>query len=128
MAIEHPLPRPTNELVSAAAAEFDADPSIQLAEKAVGEPFTQFPQNTEISHVLWKTTALNTLHSARVRDIDIGPLTRHIAGLRIDPLLQEGRPEAVDLIWNCDGLLKYFSFASKYCSWHNPTAYPIYDS
>jgi hypothetical protein len=22
----------------------------------------------------------------------------------------------------------YFSFASKYCNWHNPTAYPIYDS
>jgi vacuolar-type H+-ATPase subunit C/Vma6 len=22
---------------------------------------------------------------------------------------------------------QYLSFASKFCSWHNPTAYPIYD-
>jgi hypothetical protein len=21
----------------------------------------------------------------------------------------------------------YYSFATKFCSWHNPTAYPIYD-
>jgi hypothetical protein len=64
-----------------------------------------------------------------VRDIDIEPLARHIAGLGIDPLLAEGSDTAVDLIIRCDDLKRqYFSFASKYCSWHNPAAYPIYDN
>ncbi|HEY6347054.1 MAG TPA: hypothetical protein VIY49_36655 [Bryobacteraceae bacterium] len=101
----------------------------ELAEKAAGELLTQFPNNTEISHVLLKALALNKLYSTRVLDKDIERLARHIAGLCIDPLLRKGRPGAVDLIWNCDDLnRRYFSFASKYCSWHNPAAYPIYDS
>lgn len=40
-----------------------------------------------------------------------------------------GLLDAVDLIRNCRVLKKrYTSFASKYCSWHNPNAYAIYDS
>jgi hypothetical protein len=126
MATKPSLLRPTDELVRAAVADFDAD--NQLVEKAAGEIFTQFPHNTEVSHILLKALALNKLYSTWVLDKDIEPLAHHIARLNIDPLLREGRPEAVDSIWNCDGLRKYFSFASKYCSWHNPAAYPIYDS
>jgi hypothetical protein len=78
--------------------------------------------------VLLKALALNKLYSTRVLDKDIEPLARHIAGLCIEPSLREGRPDAVDRIANCSGLQLYFSFASKYCSWHNPRPYPIYDS
>jgi hypothetical protein len=63
----------------------------------------------------------------RPEEIDVEPLASHIAGLGIDPILAEGSPHAVDLITNCPNLRKYFSFATKFCSWHNPTAYPIYD-
>ncbi|HEX7422960.1 MAG TPA: hypothetical protein VF311_03600, partial [Terriglobales bacterium] len=55
------------------------------------------------------------------------PIARHIAGLCIDPIIAQGASRAVGLITNCDGLRKYFSFATKFCSWHNPAAYPIYD-
>lgn len=126
--MKHPLPQPTAELVTAAGIEFDKDPSTQLGEEALKLLFTQFPRNTDISEVLLKALTLNKLYSARVRDIDVDPLARHIASLRIDPLLVEGSPSAVDVISKCDGLRQYFSFASKYCSWHNASAYPIYDS
>jgi hypothetical protein len=42
-------------------------------------------------------------------------------------MLDKGELEAVSLIAACPNLKEYPSFASKYCSWHNPTAYPIYD-
>jgi len=60
--------------------------------------------------------------------IEMEPLASHIAGLGIDALLAEGSPEAVDLIANCPPLRRYLSFASKFCSWHNPAVYPIYDA
>jgi hypothetical protein len=122
------LATPTAELVRVRCDEFDRDPSTQLAEDALGQLWAQFPRNTETAHVLLKVLVLNKLYSAQVRDIDVEILARHIAGLGIDPLLAEGSPSTVDLITNCDNLRNYFSFASKYCSWHNPDAYPIYDS
>jgi hypothetical protein len=71
---------------------------------------------------------LNELYKTRVRDIDVKALAHHIAGLGVDTLLAAGSPKAADLIMHCPGVKQYFSFASKYCSWHNPSAYPNYDS
>src|ERR1035441_2254588 len=122
------LATPTVELVKAKICEFDGDPSTRLGEDALGQLWAQFPRNTETPHVLLKVLALNNLYKTRVRDIDVEILARHIAGLGIDPLLAEGSASAVDLITHCDKLRDYVSFATKYCSWHNPDAYPIYDS
>jgi hypothetical protein len=122
------LATPAVELVRARCDEFDRDPSTRLTEDALGELWAQFPQNNQTSQVFLKVLVLNKLYSTRVRDIDIEPLARHITGLGIDRLLAEGSSSTVDLIAHCNNLQNYFSFASKYCSWHNPDAYPIYDS
>lgn len=120
------LATPTVELVKAKGDEFDSD---QLVEAALGQLRAQFPRNTEIPHVLLKVLALNKLYNARVLDIDVEILARHIAGLGIDAILAEGSPSAVDLITHCDKLRRgCYAFATKYCSWHNPDAYPIYDT
>ena len=64
-------------------------------------------------------------------DKDVEPLAHHIVGLandkHLDQLIDDGSLDAVSLIAKCPKLKEYFSFASKFCSWHNPTAYPIYD-
>jgi hypothetical protein len=122
------LPTPTVELVRARCNEFDKEPSTRLAEDALRQLWARFPRNTETSHVLLKALALNKLYSTRVRDIDVETLARHIAALGIDPLLDEGSPRTVALITQCNNLRNYYSFATKYCSWHNPDAYPIYDT
>jgi len=52
-------------------------------------------------------------------------------GAEIDAVLAAGSPEIVDRIAKIkvEGkLFNFFSFASKYASWHNPAAYSIYDS
>ena len=119
------LATPTVELVRAECDAFDRED--ELIEEALKQLRAQFPCNTETSHVLLKVLVLNQLYNTRVLDKDIEPLARHIAGFAIDPLLSKGSLVAVDRITDCPPLKKYLSFASKFCSWHNPTAYTIYD-
>ena len=49
-----------------------------------------------------------------------------------DSALAAGSPEIVDTIARIAVSEKkdrnYFSFATKYCSWHKPESYPVYDA
>ncbi|HJX84273.1 MAG TPA: hypothetical protein VJ723_08020 [Candidatus Angelobacter sp.] len=121
-----PLPTPTVELVIAAGEKFDRENA--LSECALAQLLQEFPHNIEISHVLLKVVVLNRLYNTQIYAVET--VARHIAGLPIDPLLKAGSPEAFDLIAKVrigDRPFNFFSFASKYCSWHNPTSYAIYD-
>ena len=120
------LPVPTVELVTAECEAFDLEDS--LAEEALCLLWEQFPRNTDIRHVLLKVLVLNKLYGTMIHDIEIETVAKHIVGLEIDQRIEEGDIQAVDLIADCPKLKKYVSFASKFCSWHNPTAYPIYDT
>jgi hypothetical protein len=123
------LPTPTVELVEAECRAFDLDPFNQLGDKALKELLEQFSLNVVSSYVLLKVLALNKLYSTRIRDIDVEPLARHIAAIGIDPLLNQGSLIAVERIFMCPELRrKYYSFATKFCSWHKPESYPLYDS
>ena len=63
-------------------------------------------------------------------------MARHILQLDIDNLLQQGEPDIVTKISTGHGIrskkknkeINFYSFATKYCNWHNKDAYPIYDS
>ncbi len=121
-----PLPAPTVELVNAEDDEFDSN--YQVVEEAIRQLISKFPHNTEISQVLLKVVLVNNLYGAGIPQKHVETVARHIAGLHIDAALAEGKTAIVDSIITCGGLKeKYFSFASKFCSWHNPTAYPMYD-
>jgi hypothetical protein len=121
------LPTPTAELIQTECNAFDEEPYTKLGEEALSQLREHFPRNAEVSHVLLKVIALNKLYSTRIDDVDIDPFARHIAALGIDEAIDQGSPTAVELIFVCPGLRKYYSFATKFCSWHNSTAYPIYD-
>jgi hypothetical protein len=120
-----PLPRPTVDLVNKARADFDDE--NQLSEAALRKLREAFPRNVEPAQVLLKVLVLNELYNVRVLGIDVEPLALHIVSLRVDPMLISGSPAAVGLIKNCPGLNQYYSFATKFCCWHNPAAYPMYD-
>jgi hypothetical protein len=112
----------------------ESDPALNLL-------FSQYPQNANFDHVLLKVVALNALYSTMIRvNSKITPtvydVTRHIIHLNIDMKLDEGSDLLVDQIANTDELAKRlnkekqynYSFATKYCSFHKPEFYPIYDS
>ncbi len=118
------LPTPTVELVLNECRNFDNAPWSQLGDKALKEVLEHFPRNIDASHVLVKVLVLNKLYSTRVLDNDVESLARHITGLGIDKLLEQGALDAVEHIYTCPSLeKKYYSFATKFCSWHNPNAY-----
>ena len=109
---------------------FAKEPETARTESTLRELIATFGQNTRIEHVLTKVVAINTLYHARVLDVDLHPLALHILNIRhLDIQLQKGIPDVVDAIWKSQGTRKhYFSFATKYCSWHNQGAYALYDT
>jgi hypothetical protein len=100
----------------------------KLEEQALTRLLEAFPRNREASHTLLKVIAINRLYSARVRDKDTVALAEHIASRDdLDDLLDRGSPATVPFICDAPTSLQYFSFATKFCSWHNQAAYSMWD-
>ncbi|MGH9345162.1 MAG: hypothetical protein ACRD19_15555 [Terriglobia bacterium] len=126
---------PTSDNVRSACTEFDGwkdnpDPALVRL-------FKTFPENLKFEDVFLKVTALNATYSTQIRAVSdrtptIYDVARHIIGLKIDDSLQLGSPEIVHKIAYIPvGNSKHqfvYSFATKYCSWHQPDLYPIWDS
>ena len=127
--MEAALTAPSAELVKKACDDFDRENDVM--EKALAEIFAAYPANGNPSQVLLKVAALNTLYATRI--LAVLKLATHIAGqgAAIDAALASGSAEAVESIARVsseDKDLIFYSFASKYCNWHRPNLYPIYDS
>lgn len=127
---------PTAENVRIACKRFEDD--INEPDLALFDLFTQHPRNTEFKHVLLKVVSLNALYSTMIRVYSkITPTVYEVAhhinqlGEEIDAGLEVGSPELVlkisKIVKNKKPFYNY-SFATKYCSFHRPESYPIYDS
>ncbi len=123
------LPYPKSEIDNY-AQKFLQDKETERAENTVQEVIAAFPKNEKIEHVVIKIVAINSLYHARVLDVDLHPLALHIHGIEnLDGKLAEGDLEVVDEIWKAKGTRQhYFSFATKFCNWHNQEGYAIYDT
>ena len=120
---------PSVENIATAAQKFDTE--NEVVEAALTELIRVFPTNTTPSHVLLKVVAINTLYRTNIFGVET--VAKHITqhGAEIDTLLRLGSPEAVEKFKRIDfrnGPRWTFSFATKYSSWHNQSAYPIYDT
>ena len=127
--------KPSAANIRQADAEFEA--KYKIPEEALRELFGQYPRNIESAQVLLKVTALNTLYSTQIplysaRIPTIIDVAQYIVNLGIDSALNRGDDELVRKIARTESPHKavrfYYSFATKYCCWHNPKAYPIFDS
>ncbi len=107
---------------------FDNDPETRLTESTLAKLINALPKNQKTEHVLLKVISISTLYRARVLNKDYQCVAEHIASLRIDDKLRNGDLSVVKRIYKCPSSTKqWYSFATKYCSWHNQKAYPIYD-
>jgi hypothetical protein len=117
---------PSGQLVRLARDEFDSE--NRVTELALDSLFRTYPSNTVDWQVLLKVVALNRLYWTNILDVH-GMTSRMCgAGAEIDAALAAGAPEIVDRIASFGNGRKEWSFATKYCSWHCPEAYPIWDS
>lgn len=105
------------------------DTENRLEEDALSIIFKTFPNNNCDTDIYIKASLLNNAYHTGIKDKDLHILCKHIASIdNLDSLIDKGNFSAVlqigltpSSINNC------FSFASKYCSWHNPDAFPIMD-
>jgi len=102
-----------------------------LQESSLNKLFSKtYPLNNNMDDVLIKVCALNDFYSTNI----FSPFTvaKHIVSLKIDKDIVNDNLEVVNKIakitMNGNRDINFYSFASKYCSHHKPTVYPIYDS
>jgi hypothetical protein len=103
------------------------DEQEAVVEDAIENLWRRFPRNNAVSDVLLKVVVLNQLYSARVLNMHVNQIAKHIVRSDLDPLLDDGSIHAVERIVSCPGTKRYYSFATKYCCWHRPALYPIWD-
>jgi hypothetical protein len=135
------LTLPSAENVERACEEFDSE--INNPDPALSELFTHFPKNTELKHVLLKVASLNAFYSTWIRASTsysqtdekymptIHDIARHIVDRNVDEALSRGDEAVVTDIAEIKLGMKIrycYSFATKYCSFHQPDRYTIFDS
>lgn len=93
--------------------------------------FQAMPNNTEFGEVAVKLAAVNGTYGTNI--FAVSRVAEHIVGLDIDARLAKATVD-VRLIEDIarveikGKLRRNYSFATKYCSFHRPDLYPIYDS
>ena len=124
------IPSPTVEQVEFYLTKWDGLENYHLQEDALNKLFLELcPNNTDILDILLKASTLNDFYSTNI--FSIYPVAKHIRSLNIDTRLDAGDVTLVRDIQHVTISNKkrsFYSFATKYCSHHNPLDYPIYDS
>lgn len=128
------LETPTHELVNGYLKKFDSDKRYKPADDAITKLFKAFPENKELEDIILKISVINDMYSTNI--LGTFRMAEHILRLDIDEDLKEGVPSLVHTIATGHNIrtkrnnteINFYSFATKYCSWHNPDEYAIYDS
>jgi len=128
MDVDVPVPSPEQvEFYLAKCSELE---NYHLQEDALNKLFFELcPKNTDVIDILLKASTLNDFYSTNI--FSIYPVAKHICDLDIDVRLKAGDVTLVrdiQYVTIGDTEKNFYSFASKYCSHHNPLDYPIYDS
>ena len=128
------LQKPSNELVEKYVDIFNKDERYFPADQAIIKLFNAFPENKKLEDVLLKISVINDLYSTNI--FGTFKMANHILKLKIDAGLKKGDPLIVHKIALGHGIkskktnkeINFYSFATKYCNWHNTDCYAIYDS
>ena len=127
------IPCPTKFEVKKYLAIWDKEPNFYKPEAALIRLFKDYRPNRNISTILDKVYALNDAFGTAI--FWQIPIAEHIEKQEIDEGLYAGDLSVVDNIKVGHGIKtsggrerKFYSFATKYCSFHNLEKYPMFDS
>ena len=135
------ITRPSYQDVEEKLEDWRKDRIFEFEEtdRCLDNLFTKtYPLNKNSQEVLVKIYVLNSAYFAYIPSPCFPRLTRQIIGIEnIDEKLRQG---AMDVVSDMAKTIEYqngrgvrhrhtpYSFATKYCSFHNPDKYPIFDS
>ena len=118
---------PTIEDAKRVLAEYEKG-AYGRTDRAIFTLVNQYRKNDALEPVLLKAAVINGLYSTNV--FGIYAMAEHIVQIGVDDYLSRRSPDVVERIANAEiGGKKrcFFSFATKYCSFHDPDTYPKYD-
>lgn len=133
---ERLIPRPSTKNVLDAQKSWEKldGQKYKIQEDALNELFGKHPNNDRLEDILLKAATLNDFYNTNV--LSIFGVAKHILTItNIDERLAKADESLIkDLMKNSfiDKIgetkeINFYSFATKYCSHHNPDNYPIYD-
>ena len=109
--------------------EWDEKENYRVQEASLNLLFHQLcPGNSELEHVLLKVSALNDFYSTNI--FDTYTVARHILQQKFDERLCEPDYSLVGDIASIsfrEKSKRFYSFATKYCSHHDSSRFPIFD-
>lgn len=128
------LQTPTNALLDKYITKFKNDENAYSSDQALRNLFATYPDNKKLEDILLKASVINTLYSTNI--LGIYKMAKHIQSCNIDEGIKKGDPNIVNEIATGHEIrnkksgkeIYFYSFATKYCNWHNPSSYGIYDS
>lgn len=124
------IPIPCKKEVEKYLKKWDSLENYVLQENSLDKLFFKtYPKNNDINDILIKASSLNDFYSTNI--FSIFSVAKHIYKLNIDDRLKNGDETLVNdiAVVEISGKSKnFYSFATKYCSHHNPINFPIYDS
>ena len=122
---------PSSKEVEKYLLEWNKLENYTLQESSLKKLFTKtYPLNNNLDDILIKVCSLNDFYSTNIFSPFI--VAKHILKLQIDDSIIEEDLAIVNRIAKVKmkkgNIRNFYSFATKYCSHHKPTIYPIYDS
>lgn len=123
--------RPSETELKKYLASWESLENYVLQESSLKKLFTvTYPNNNLMDDVLIKVCSLNDFYSTNI--FSPFSVAKHIVSLNIDERLQNNDFTLVNdlasIQMNGNRTIHFYSFATKYCSHHKPTVYPIYDN
>ncbi|MDE6201102.1 MAG: hypothetical protein K2M47_04410 [Clostridiales bacterium] len=118
----------TNESITKVDNEVECDSTYGAENKLITDCLMMFPHNTNINIVAMKIGLIDITNSTNISryksKISVVELARVISTIPyIDNRIEGGDPEIVNIIARNTGKINLFSFASKYCCYHNRNLY-----
>jgi len=118
----------TNELIEEAHQRVKKTDNYGKEDDLITDCFRRFPKNDDVTVVAMKIGLIDITNSTHVSQhksmISAVELAEAIVAIdNIDERIKAGDPEVVNEIAKCNGKINLFSFASKYCCYHNKNLY-----
>lgn len=118
----------TNEMIEEAHRQVKATNNYGKEDDLITDCFKRFPTNTDVTIVAMKVGLIDITNSTHVSQhkslISAVELAECIVEIKdIDNRIKNGDPEVVNEIARSNGNINLFSFATKYCCYHNKNLY-----
>lgn len=118
----------TNELLEQTHHQVMQTDNYGKEDDLITNAFRRFPDNTDLEIVAFKIGLIDVTNSTNISkyksEISVVELAECIIKIKnIDERIKAGDPELVNEIARTNGKINLFSFASKYCCYHNKNVY-----